>query len=147
MKSRVYGVLLCALAIMSVSCARTPASQAAGEPVPASVAVTISAAEFREGLVSDPDALLLDVRTVSENEESRLEGAVLIPVGELTARIDEIAEYREQTVYIYCRSGSRSRTAAALLLEAGFSSVVDLEGGIGSWLRTGFPVITGAEQD
>ncbi len=75
-------------------------------------------------------ALLLDVRTREEFREHHLKGAVNIPVQELGARIGE-AGSTERPVVVYCRSGGRSATAAAMLKAAGYR-VVDL-GGIHNW--------------
>ena len=78
----------------------------------------------------EPEPFLLDVREPFEWDICNLAdfGAVLIPRGELEARLDEIP--RDRPVLIYCRTGGRSRAAQSLLLERGFSDVADLEGGI-----------------
>jgi rhodanese-related sulfurtransferase len=74
-------------------------------------------------------ATLLDVRTEAEWSAGHLPGAVLIPVGELGARIAEVP--RDRPVVVYCQSGGRSAQAAEMLASAGYD-VHDL-GGIGSW--------------
>lgn len=67
---------------------------------------------------------LLDVRTPGEFSTGHLEGARNIPVQDLGARLRELD--RAKGVVLYCRSGSRSAHAAALLRQAGFQSVVDI---------------------
>jgi len=64
-------------------------------------------------------ALLLDVRTTGEFAGGALPGAVNIPVGELSSRLDELPT--DTTIITYCASGSRSATAAALLRNEGFT--------------------------
>ncbi len=88
-----------------------------------------------EGLQAElrsPDPpLLVDVRDPPEWAISRIEGAVLIPKGELGERVDEIT--RARSVVLYCRSGRRSADATKLLLDLGFANVRSLKGGINAW--------------
>lgn len=87
------------------------------------------------------DFLLLDVRTLAEHTEAHIANDLLIPVQELGNRIDEIAGYKNKPVYLYCRSGNRSRTAAEILIKAGFTEIYDLAGGIGGWVAVGLPTV------
>jgi phage shock protein E len=75
-------------------------------------------------LVSD-GALLLDVRTTDEFAAGHLEGAVNIPISELPRRLSELGA-PERDIVVYCRSGTRSAQAAALLESNGFARVYDL---------------------
>lgn len=84
--------------------------------------------------------LLLDVRTPEEFEALHIPGALLIPVQELENRIGEIEEFKEAQVYVYCRSGNRSRTASQILLNQGFNTVYNLDLGINQWAALGYPV-------
>jgi rhodanese-related sulfurtransferase len=74
-------------------------------------------------------ATLLDVRSPAEFAAGHLDGAVLVPVDELGARLAEVP--RDRPVVVYCRSGGRSARAAALLAAAGYE-VHDL-GAMASW--------------
>ena len=76
-------------------------------------------------------AYLLDVRNRDEWEFARLEGAVLIPLPELSDRIDEVP--RDRDLIVYCRSGRRSALACLLLAASGRSSATNLRGGILAW--------------
>ena len=58
-------------------------------------------------------------------------GQVLIPTGEFVDRMTELDP--EAEIVLYCRSGRRSEWAAKLLLDAGFSSVLNLRGGVLAW--------------
>ena len=82
-------------------------------------------------LVKDQKALILDVRTDDEFNARHIEGAVNIPVEDLDKRIAELTD-KKRPIIVYCKSGSRSAKAAALLKSAGFTQVHDL-GGIGNW--------------
>ena len=79
------------------------------------------------------DVVVLDVREQSEYDESHIPGAVLLPVG----TIDEesaaaVIPEKDSTVLVYCRSGNRSKTAAAALAELGYTGIYEF-GGINTW--------------
>lgn len=94
----------------------------------------ISVEELKSRLDNKEDLVLLDVRTPGEFDGplGHLEGAILIPVHELEFRIDELDDYQERSIIVYCRSGNRSRTASELLAAFGFQ-VTNLEGGMKAW--------------
>jgi phage shock protein E len=69
--------------------------------------------------------LLLDVRTPGEFASKHIDGAINVPLDELAARAKELGS-PERPIVVYCRSGSRSATAATLLSRAGFQEVHDL---------------------
>jgi len=96
------------------------------ESVPA-----ISVQELK-GKMDARDAFeLIDVREPFEFEIARIDGAKLIPLGEISERADEL--HREQTFIIHCHSGVRSAQAVQLLKKRGFANVFNLEGGIDAW--------------
>ena len=74
---------------------------------------------------------LIDVREPFEFETARIDGAKLIPLGEISERVDEL--HREKTFIIHCHSGARSAQAVQLLKQRGFANVYNLEGGIDAW--------------
>jgi rhodanese-related sulfurtransferase/rubrerythrin len=75
--------------------------------------------------------LLLDVRQPEEYEDGHIPGAMLIPLGELEAREEELE--RGKKIITYCRSGHRSMAAAIALCGLGFKDILTLEGGILNW--------------
>jgi rhodanese-related sulfurtransferase len=97
-------------------------------------------AQQAQSLLTDPDLLILDVRTPQEFGEGHIKNARLIPVAELGGRIAEIAAWKEKPVLVYCRSGGRSASAAQMLVGAGFKKINNLAGGIGAWSVAGFTV-------
>ena len=76
---------------------------------------------------------LLDVREPHELQISQIEGAILIPLGQLAGRLSELDSADE--LVVFCRSGSRSGRAVELLVSAGFRKVQNLKGGINEWAR------------
>ncbi|MBU6179607.1 MAG: molybdopterin-synthase adenylyltransferase MoeB [Verrucomicrobia bacterium] len=77
--------------------------------------------------------VLLDVREPSEYEVARLPGSLLIPLGELPARVHELDPAAE--TIIHCKAGRRSAKALQFLLDSGFANVCHVEGGINAWSR------------
>jgi rhodanese-related sulfurtransferase len=92
----------------------------------------ISVSELSEILENDPSTPLIDVREQEEFDEVNLSGT-LIPMSELEGRWQEIP--KEGPVYIYCRTGRRSRTAVEFLKTKGYSNCINVTGGIVAWLN------------
>jgi len=86
-------------------------------------------------------AMLLDVREQSEWDAGHVDGAVLIPLGQLSARMSELP--KDQDIMIICHSGNRSGQARDLLRKAGYNRTTSIAGGIAAWMADGLPVITG----
>jgi rhodanese-related sulfurtransferase len=86
-------------------------------------------------------ALLLDVREPEEYAAIHAPNAKLIPLGQLNARLQEIAAYKDKPVVVMCRSGRRSARAVSLLQEAGYSQVSNVKGGIQAWEQDGLEVV------
>jgi len=119
--------------------ASVPAEEKEEEEVPQ--IIDISPEEVYEIISKGEEFLILDVRTPDEFNEGHIEGAVLIPVDELERRLDELP--KDKPIITYCRSGVRSRNAANILLENGFSKVYDMMGGIIEWINKGYPAVDG----
>ena len=83
-------------------------------------------------------ALLVDVREPDEWRAGRARGARHVPLRELPDELESLP--RGAAVYLICRSGSRSHTAAAYLKQAGFERPINVRGGMLAWERAGLPV-------
>jgi len=77
------------------------------------------------------DFLLLDVREQQEVQTAFIAGAHHIPMGEVPGRINELPKDKE--IVVMCHHGGRSERITAFLETQGFSSAVNLEGGINEW--------------
>ena len=86
--------------------------------------------KLNEMITNQEDFLLLDIREKEEFDEKYIFKAVNIPLNKLLFNIDDIEEYKEKTVVVYCRSGHRSITACHLLSMEGFENLYNLEKGI-----------------
>ena len=109
---------------------------------PMSSPATITPAEVDSLQGRDTTHVLLDVRTQEEFDGplGHLDGALLIPVQELEARIGELSPYRNKTIVAICRSGVRSGRATALLNTEGFHAL-NMVGGMVRWNAEGRSVI------
>jgi adenylyltransferase/sulfurtransferase len=103
--------------------------------------VELAPAEVARRGVPGRDYLLLDVREPDEHAKARLEGARLVPLGELPARVEELAGWRERPVVVHCHKGGRSAKACRLLRDAGFLDVANLAGGIEAWSLSVDPTV------
>ncbi|OZM73149.1 sulfurtransferase [Amycolatopsis antarctica] len=84
---------------------------------------------------------LLDVRESDEWAAGHAPEAVHIPLGDLPARVDELAEFPDdRPVYVVCRTGGRSARAAAWLNASGWDAV-NVAGGMKSWHTEGRDVV------
>jgi len=94
----------------------------------------IQPTELKALLDSGRPVLLLDVRQPEEHAFCALPGSVLIPLGELMARVEEV-QPEGATVVVYCHHGVRSLSGAAILRRAGIEAA-SLAGGIDRWSLT-----------
>lgn len=92
---------------------------------------TISVRELKQKLEARENFQLVDVREPFEHDLASIDGARLIPLGELPDRLNELD--RQQLTIVHCHSGQRSAQAVGILQEAGFANVFNLEGGIARW--------------
>lgn len=93
----------------------------------------ITATELAQRLKEGNHLRLIDVREPHELEISHLEGAQLIPLGQLAARMSELDSAEE--IVLFCKAGTRSARALELLASAGFRKIKNLKGGINAWAR------------
>jgi adenylyltransferase/sulfurtransferase len=93
----------------------------------------ITPTELNERFQAGDLPVLVDVREPHEPGIADLpqHGQVLIPTGEFMDRVSELDP--EAEIVLYCRSGQRSEWAAKILLQAGFSNVLNLRGGVLAW--------------
>jgi sulfur-carrier protein adenylyltransferase/sulfurtransferase len=90
----------------------------------------IAPRELKSRLDRGDDLFILDVREPHEYQICNL-GGQLIPLGELSRRVNELDSSRE--IVAHCRSGKRSAEAVEFLRSAGFRKVLNLKGGILAW--------------
>ena len=124
------GVLLC---FQLVACQALPASE--------QIAADALAAQIVRGTAP----LILDVRTAEEYAEGHIPGAVNIHFRDIPAQIERIRAFNSDTVIVYCERGVRAGIAEKALVEAGFSSVMQLAGDMPAWRAASFPIVRSVE--
>jgi rhodanese-related sulfurtransferase len=110
-------------------------SRLKSEPVP-----TVNVAELQEMLVTGKSLFLLDVRQPEEFHLSHIQGAALIPLGQLDRRMKEIPEGRE--IVCICASGHRSVPAVKKLMAAGYTAS-SMKNGMIAWQLARLPITRG----
>ena len=79
------------------------------------------------------DFFLLDVRSEAEQHICQIPGSYLIPLHQLEERLAEVPQSKNTPVVVYCHHGKRSKEAAKILLQHGFTNAKFLQGGIDAW--------------
>ena len=89
--------------------------------------------EFQDKIL-DKETIVLDVRTEQEyyGPLGHIEGAILIPINELENRLIELDKYKDNTIYVVCRSGNRSGFGKDILNDNNFTAV-NVDGGMLEW--------------
>jgi len=100
----------------------------------------VNAAELNEKLKTNKRSVIVDVRQPEEYSAGHIAGSKLIPLGDLTKRINELPKDRE--IICVCASGNRSRSATKLLVKAGYNAF-NMQGGMYMWQRAKLPVKKG----
>jgi len=103
---------------------------------------SVSAVTLKSWIEKEKDFLLLDVREPNEVEAARIEAKdhVEIPRGVVEFIFPQRNEKADTTVVVYCLLGSRSAVVADVLTKYGYTNVYNLDGGIMSWIKAGYPV-------
>lgn len=130
--------LLAAFMVLLGACG-APQSAAPQAAAPQGGFTTISVADLKARLDAGEQLTVLDVRTPQEyTQDGHIAGSKLLPLDELGQRMGELAQ--DEPIACFCRSGNRSRTACTQLAEAGYTNLVNVDGGIGAWAAAGYPV-------
>jgi rhodanese-related sulfurtransferase len=93
--------------------------------------LTITAQEVKQRLDAGENLHIVD-----ENAEFNI-GGLLLPLGKVqTMQVEDIEDWKEEEVIVYCRSGNRSGQACLILETLGFKNVKNLSGGMLNWKET-----------
>ena len=94
---------------------------------------TITVQELKAMLDRGESIHLVDVREPHEHADFNI-GGLLLPLGQVQMmQTDAIDEWKDEPVYLYCRSGNRSGQACQILSAAGFTNVINVSGGMLAW--------------
>ncbi|MEV0972337.1 rhodanese-like domain-containing protein [Microtetraspora glauca] len=107
---------------------------------------TIDPASARALIASNPDVLVVDVRTAAEFETAHIQSAVNLPLDQVDAHLRQIVADAGGTMLLICQSGGRATQAQNKLCEAGLPDTVVLSGGMNAWIASGAPVVRGRQK-
>ncbi len=101
---------------------------------------SVSPTAFSKIIDADPSIVRLDVRTPAEYAEGHIAGSLNVDVTspDFMQRVQQQVP-KGKTIALYCRSGRRSKMAAAQLLKQGYK-IIELESGILGWMSQQLPV-------
>lgn len=92
----------------------------------------VSGEEAKAMMEKESKYIILDVRTQKEYEEGHIPGAICIPNETIDKTPPALLVDKKQLIFVYCRSGRRSKQASQKLANMGYTNIVDF-GGISSW--------------
>ncbi|MBR0416774.1 MAG: rhodanese-like domain-containing protein [Firmicutes bacterium] len=125
-----FGV--CLIVAFSLLCGCDRKEEAAEEERPEAGFMQISQEEAKSMMEKDDGHVIVDVRRKDEYIEGHIPGAICIPNESITDEMPEKLPDLGQTILIYCRSGRRSKEAAAKLAAIGYTDIYEF-GGIIDW--------------
>lgn len=92
----------------------------------------ITAEEAKAIMDSREECIILDVRTFEEYESGHIPGALCFPLDDIESKAKVFIPEQDTLYLIYCRSGRRSKLAAEILVELGYTNILEF-GGIIDW--------------
>lgn len=137
---QLFGVLIAVLVVLGLGILLLIKSGGNSEEVNSPIS-KVSAEEFMTEIEED-DAIILDIRTPDEFNESKIAGAVNIDFYETDFRDKLEALDKGGNYKVYCNSGNRSADAMIIMEDLGFTNVTELLGGIQAWVGAGFDVVS-----
>jgi rhodanese-related sulfurtransferase len=124
-----YSVFILIVCVLTVSCSQSEIIDG-----------DISQASLIVQMASDNAPLILDVRTPEEYAAGHISGAINIPHTALPERIDELSDYKNEIIVVYCQSGRRAGLAEGVLREGGYNKILHLEGDMAAWRENKHPL-------
>ncbi len=94
--------------------------------------IKITAQEAKEIMDTEVNVAIVDVRTEEEFKQGHVPDAILIPSTQIESLASDMLPDLDQTILVYCRSGNRSQAAARVLIDLGYTNILDF-GGILDW--------------
>lgn len=92
--------------------------------------------------IKNPGVTLMDVREVAEYQQARIAGCKLYPTSLLMLKENELDQFKDTTIIVYCHVGNRSLQVSKWLDKKGFK-VKNMTGGIVNWVQSGLPIDSG----
>jgi rhodanese-related sulfurtransferase len=128
---QLIGVVIFSLitAVLSYGCSESNAAD--------HVTLEQARAEFESG-----KAVLVDIRETPEHKTGIADGAVLLPMSELTQKPNLLPKNPDQPVLLICNTQNRSKATLQLLKQQGYQNIRYVEGGMSQWSAQGWPLVS-----
>ena len=91
--------------------------------------------------VNREDAVLLDIRSADDFKKGHITSARNVPLAELSAQLPKLENEKNKPIIVVCHAGMSAQGAAKQLINAGFSQVAVLRGGMSKWLEASLPIV------
>ena len=90
----------------------------------------ITGSEFEKLVEENKDVVILDVRDAKDYDKGHVENSINIPIDEVESRINELKDYQDKEILIYCSVGRRSAQAAEILENSGYKDISNSVDGV-----------------
>lgn len=91
--------------------------------------------------VNREDAQLVDIRSADDFKKGHITGARNMPLAQFASQIATLEKNKDAPIIVICQAGMSAQGAAKQLIQAGFSKVAVLRGGMGKWQEANLPVV------
>lgn len=95
----------------------------------------MTAIELRDFLATGVSTVKIDVRESVELKYGVLEDSIHIPMQSVPNKLNELEQYKDDTIVLICRAGQRSNQIGIFLEQMGFTDVINLDGGMNAWAK------------
>lgn len=99
----------------------------------------IDAEELNEKIYEGESIIIIDVRNPSELARGKIPGSINIPLDNFENEVEEKIKNKDETICVYCLSGSRSAIACEILEGLGYKTVFNLTSGMLAWRNKNYP--------
>jgi rhodanese-related sulfurtransferase len=103
---------------------------------------TVSTEDVEQAITNKENVQILDVRTPGEYARKRIEGSINLPVDDVENRISDVIKNKNQKIYAYCLSGSRSAVAVDVMTKLGYTNIFSMKNGLLGWRVKKFPEVS-----
>lgn len=122
---------------MTLQCGTKRVTTSSNEPF-----VNIKVNELAKMMKDETSLYILDVREPFELLAfGKIPGVINIPTGQITKRMDELPQDKNQKLVVVCQSGNRSYEVSNYLSKKGFNNIYNLEGGTSAWVYSNDPEV------
>jgi phage shock protein E len=102
---------------------------------------SIDAQDLKNKIDKKENIVIIDVRTPQELSRGKIAGSINIPLDSFENEIDSHVTDKNENIYLYCLSGSRSIMASQIMDRKGYQNVFNLTSGLLAWRNKNYPLV------